>query len=387
MEPLGEAAAPEALARIPSPAAVGAIAAATPASPGHAALAQALSAAFPPLAFTVADCDITWFLSEKRLRAPDLTLIAEAFRPWLESEIARRGNNAEAVWTAWKDSGVVLAETEGRSLFAFAPLGDGAPNYVQIEIGLEQERIAGSPFRHRPYRVADLREDCHGPSPRDGEPIGDARYTATRSKTSVTYMRTFLERCARSERARREARRAEMEAKVIRTQHLQTGVRRGSTKGDIEPREWATEERFLDLYPDWFDRKPPIVRFFEDWAEGGATRRVYELFAIEIYDRAAGFNPYLGEPDAIGGIPRPLTLPSRQLRVEGHSAFEVMAAAEKLDEELGMPFAWFFLGVHGNYVDGDVIRLIAEAVERKRIGVSAGQAAVLRRWMAESYGF
>jgi hypothetical protein len=389
MEPLGEAAPPAALARIPSPAAVGAVAAAAPVSPGHAALAGALSAAFPPLRFTVADCDITWYLSEKRLLAADLGLVAEAFGPWLESELAHRGNDADAVWCAWKESGLVFAETEGRSLFAFAPLGDGAADYVQIEIGLEQERIGGTPFRYRPYRVEALREDAHGPSPRDGEPVGEPRYVPRRSKATVPYMRTFLERCARAERQRREARRPEMEAKVIRTQHIDTGLRRRSkAQGVIEPPlESVTEERFLDRYPDWFDRKPAIVRFFEDWAESGAPQRVYELFAIETYEGAQGWNPYPGEPDAIGGIPRPLTLPSQRLRVEGRSAFEVMAAAEKLDEEAGMPFAWFFLGVHGNYVDGDVIRLIAEAVHRKRIGVSAGQAAILRRWMAESYGF
>src|SRR5580658_9148104 len=111
----------EALARLPSAAAVAKVVGAVAPTKDHASLAAALSGAFPPLRFTAADSDITWFASEKHLRAADLSLVAETFEPWLAAELARHGNDAGAVWTAWKDHGLFLTETEGRSIFCSAP--------------------------------------------------------------------------------------------------------------------------------------------------------------------------------------------------------------------------------------------------------------------------
>ncbi len=77
-----------------------------------------------------------------------------------------------------------------------------------------------------------------------------------RAGSSVVHVRSFVARCARLERDKREARRPELERRVW-----------VSSDGTRTP--------FLDMQPDFFDFKPREIRFFQDWEESSArTSRV-----------------------------------------------------------------------------------------------------------------
>ncbi len=69
-----------------------------------------------------------------------------------------------------------------------------------------------------------------------------------RAGSGVVHVRSFLARCARIERDKREARRPEMERRV-----------------------WVgsdgTQTPFLELQPHWFNFVPREVRFFQDWED------------------------------------------------------------------------------------------------------------------------
>lgn len=142
-----------------------------------------------------------------------------------------------------------------------------------------------------------------------------------RAGSSVIYVRSYLTRCARLERERREAQRPEMERRAVRE----------------VTREGTTETPFLELVPDWFEFVPRENRFFQDWDESSASaERVYAHWALDICDY-----DHKGTRE-VGFVPRPLHLPDERLGVGGASVHFLMDRVEAIDREVGVPFGWFF---------------------------------------------
>jgi hypothetical protein len=114
----------------------------------------------------------------------------------------------------------------------------------------------------------------------------------------------------------------------------------------------------LQEVPDYFEFVPREPRFFRDWeAWSAGTERVFAHWALDVRDYI-----YNGERE-VGFIPRPFRVPQEKLRApEGVSVRLLMDQIEAIDRKVGLPFGWFFLMTHGNYVDFDVGPAIAKGL-------------------------
>jgi len=111
------------------------------------------------------------------------------------------------------------------------------------------------------------------------------------------------------------------------------------------------------------------------------THRVFAHWALDTHDT------YQGEGE-IGFIPRPLRPPKqRLLRMPDAPVHLLMDRTEAADREIGLPFGWFFLMTHGHWGDPDVGLAIAAGLRAQRVRLPDRDAAVLRRWADQPYGF
>ena len=64
-----------------------------------------------------------------------------------------------------------------------------------------------------------------------------------------------------------------------------------------------------------------------------------------------------------------------------------MDRIEAIDREIALPFGWFFLMTHGQWVEADVGLAIAQGLKAQRVRPPDPDAAVLLRWAERTYGF
>jgi hypothetical protein len=357
-------------AKLPDPASVEAILANLPAGADEAAVAAALNTTFPGFSFSAAPLDDEYWRDTRSVIAADGTRIAE-YRPWMEAELARDNGDIGALWRRLKDTQLQISEWHGTSVYAFAPTGPGVADYVQLSLGRETEWLAGPIVNpsSRPWGKEALLDPSwvsHDGICDDNILAGPLYRLLKLAGSGVVHVRSFLARRARFERTAREARRPEMEHRVLR---------------EIT-REGAIETPFLQLAPDWFDFVPRENRFFEDWAESSASvARVYTQWALDIHD--------YGQQGSreIGFVPRPLHPPAEKFRPGDVSVHILMDGVAAIDREIGVPFGWFFLMTHGNWVEPEVGRALAKGLRDQRVRLPDRDARVLLRWDDRSYGF
>ncbi|MBD3849583.1 hypothetical protein IED13_28125 [Bosea sp. SSUT16] len=358
--------------RLPDKASLEAILATLPSASADADLVPTLSAAFPGFDFSVARIDDDYWRDTRSVIRPDGTRVGE-LRPWLTAELAKDGGDVKAVWSRLKETDLQITEWRGTSAFVFAATGPAAADYIQIALGREIEWRAG-PIVNRDYRPWGAQELLDPSWPRD-KPLPDsARLVGPlyrlldRAGGAFVHVRSFLDRCGRVEREKREAKRPEMERRVVR----ETG-----------PRGVTRETPFLDLVPDYFEFVPREVRFFRDWeASSAGAQRVFTHWALDARDYC-----HKGERE-VGFIPRPLKMPSdRLLMTPETTAHQLMDRIEAIDREIALPFGWFFLMTHGHWVEADVGLAIADALKAQRVRLPDPNAAVLLRWAEQTYGF
>ena len=324
-------------------------------------LVPALARAFPGFEFGMALIDDHYWRGTRSVIRPDGTCLGE-LRPWMTAELIKEGDDVEAPWRRLKETDLQITEWRGTSAFVLAPTGPAAADYIQIALGRESEWQA-APIVNPDYRPLGEEELFDASWIRrvklaDADRLNGPSYRLLdRAGGALVHLQSFLGRCGRIERNRREAKRPEIERRVK----------------EIGP-DGTRETPFLDAVPDWFDHVPRELRFFEDWEQSSAgTHRVFSHWALDICDYT-----HKGERE-VGFIP---LLPTAHASVH-----LLMDRIEAVDREIGLPFGWFFLMTHGHWVDPDVGQAIAAGLRAQRIRVPDRDAAVLLRWADKSYGF
>ncbi|GLI95918.1 hypothetical protein [Methylocystis echinoides] len=337
-----------------------------------AALVPALSAAFPGFDFSLAHVDDEYWRDTRSVIRPDGMWIGE-LRPWMTAELAKDGGDVKAVWTRLRETDLQITEWRGTSAFVFAPTGPAAADYIQIALGREIEWRAGPIVNpdYRPWGEEELLDPGwprDKPLPDSARLVGPVYRLLDRAGGAFVHVRSFLDRCDRVEREKREAKRPEMERRVVR----ETG-----------PHGVTRETPFLELVPDYFEFVPREVRFFRDWeASSAGAQRVFTHWALDARDYT-----HKGERE-VGFIPRPLKMPSdRLLMTPETTVHQLMDRIEAIDREIALPFGWFFLMTHGHWVEADVGLAIADALKAQRVRLPDPDAAVLLCWAEQTYGF
>jgi hypothetical protein len=284
-----------------------------------AELVPALARAFPGFEFSVARIEDDYWRHTRSLMRPDRTRLGEV-RLWMAAELAKENGDFDALWRRLKETNLQIAEWRGTCAFVFAPTGPAAADYIQIALGRESEWQAGPAVNpdHRPFGEEEMdpswiRRDDLRETDRLAGPFYRLLY---RAGGAFVHLRGVLERCGRIERDRREAKRPEMERRVIR---------------EVGP-DGARETPFLEAVPDWFDYMPRELRFFQDWEDSRASaHRVFAHWALHIRD-----DTYQGECE-IGFIPRPLRPPQDRLRpMPDASIHLLMDRTDAIGRELGL---------------------------------------------------
>lgn len=358
-------------ARLPDAASLERVLAGLDPAAADADLIPALTAAFPGFEFKVAPIDDDYWRDTRSVLRPDGTRIDE-LRPWMMAEIAKEGGDIKAVWARLKQTDLQITEWRGTSAFVSAPTGSGAADYIQIALGREIEWRAGPIVNpdYQPWGESELLDPSWPRTdqlPDSSRLAGPVYRLLGRAGGAVVHVRSFLDRCGRIERDKREAKRPEMERRIIR----EVGT------------DGTSETPFLEAVPDWFDHVPREIRFFRDWEDSSASaQRVFAHWALDIRDYT-----HKGERE-VGFIPRPLRPPKeRLLMTPDVSVHLLMGRIEAMDREIELPFGWFFLMTHGHWVDPDVGRTIAQGLKAQRVRLPDRDARVLLRWTDRTYGF
>ncbi len=334
-------------------------------------LVPALAVAFPGFDFSVAQVDDDYWRDTRSVIRPDGTRVGE-LRPWMTAELAQDGGDVKATWARLKDTDLQITEWRGTSAFVFAPTGPAVADYIQIALGREIEWRAGPVVNpdYRPYGEQELLDPSWPRTdqlPDSDRLAGPVYRLLDRAGGALIHVRSFLDRCGRVERDKREAKRPELERRVIRE------VGPGGTR----------ERPFLEEVPDYFEFVPRELRFFRDWeASSARSQRVFAHWALDARDYT-----HKGERE-VGFIPRPLQMPrERLLMTPETSVHQLMDRIEAVDCEVGLPFGWFFLMTHGHWVETDVGLAIADGLKAQRVRLPDADAAVLLRWAERTYGF
>lgn len=357
--------------RLPDAASLEAVLAGLDPVSADANLIPALAAAFPGFEFGLARIDDDYWRDARSVIRPDGTRVGE-LRPWMTAELAKDGGDIKAVWQRLRETDLQITEWRGRSAFVSAPTGPGAADYIQIALGREIEWRAGPIVNpdYRPYGKEELLDPAWPRTdqlPDSDRLAGPVYRLLGRAGGAMIHVRSFLDRCGRIEREKREGNRPELERRIIR----ETGP--GGTR----------ETPFLEVVPDYFDFVPRELRFFQDWEESSAgPRRVFEHWALDARDYT-----HKGERE-VGFVPRPLKPPKERLLMRPEvSVHLLMDRIEAVDREVGLPFGWFFLMIHGHWVEPDVGQAIAQGLKAERVRLPDSDAGVLLRWADRTYGF
>ena len=358
-------------ARLPDAASLEAVLAGLDPASADTDLVPALTAAFPGFAFGIAPIDDDYWRDTRSVLRPDGTRLGE-LRAWMTTELAKENGDVTAVWKRLKDTDLQITEWRGTSAFVFAPTGPATADYIQIALGREIEWRAG-PIVNPIYRPSGEEELLDPSWPRTEQLpesdclAGPVYRLLGRAGGAVIHVRSFLDRCGRIERGKREAKRPEIEQRVIR---------------EVGP-AGTRETSFLKAMPDRFDYVPRETRFFQDWEESSARpQRVFAHWALDARD-------YTHKDEReVGFIPRPLQPPQERLLMTAETSVHLlMDRIEAVDREVGLPFGWFFLMTHGHWVDPDVGLAIAQGLKAQRARLPDPDARVLLRWAERSYGF
>jgi hypothetical protein len=358
--------------RLPDAATLNAVLARLNPASVDADLVPALAAAFPGFDFSLSQVDDAYWRDTRTVIRPDGTRVAE-LRPWMTAELAKDDGDVKATWARLKETDLQITEWRGTRAFVFAPTGPAAADYIQIALGREIEWRAGPIVNpdYRPWGEEELLDPSwprRDSLPETNRLAGPVYRLLDRAGGAFVHIRSFLDRCARTEREKREAKRPEMERRVVR----ETGPR-GATR----------ETPFLKLVPDYFEFVPREIRFFQDWeASSARSQRVFAHWALDARDYT-----YKGERE-IGFISRPLNAPrERLLMAPEMSVHQLMDRIEAIDGEVGLPFGWFFLMTHGHWVEADVGLAVADGLKAQRVRLPDPDAQVLLRWAERTYGF
>lgn len=304
-----------------------------------------------------------------RILDQDGNVVAQDFQEWMTDQIDRRRGDYLAVWEEFKDSGYLMTEREPILLYFAHDRGDDQTNFTQLKIFEEREFIACYLFNRqswaKPYSMDSLVEGRETGDRVERRQLGDAWYRLS----SAVDMAGFMAEATRMQNAQRE-----------RQGRLRLEISSSRSTGIIHT-TFAERHPEFNKYP-WQGR-----RFFQDWDDSSAGKsraRICRHWVFDTYDyqsdpnsdRSMSFIPQWGLNRALAKIDK-----------AGKSVYELFGRLQKLDQRVGVPFAWYFYMLHGNRVKRWAGDRIIEAAEKGLIVLPESDYQVLKRWQDQPYGF
>ncbi|WP_244864203.1 hypothetical protein [Paraburkholderia aspalathi] len=302
------------------------------------------------------------------------TLVADNYRDWIGSEIAAHNGDVGAVWERYKDKGYLLSEVQPVLHFFAHDRGGAQDNFTQLRIFTETEAISRNLFTTESWRQPEHPNELLVSHNYLGEeieprPLGSARYRLYDAIDMPTFLRV-ADACTDVERRTAADRR-------LRFTDLQTGE--------------SSSQSFAEIHPT-FDKYPhKSRRFFDDWSEssaGASGERICRRWVFEPQD-TEGHRSDKTQPRHLYFIPqwghnRKVAAVEKTRNMDDYALY---GRLNKFGERIGVPFSWYFYGLHGNLVKSVVMDRIVAAAEGGLIVLPEHDYRVLKRWQDQPYGF
>lgn len=315
-----------------------------------------------------------WGARPARILTADGAELAPDYRIWVSEQLDMHAGNVEAICVEHQDKGYLLTEVASvLHYFAFDRGGD-QDNFVQIEVWEEQEYVERELFARSNWKgwgsvdVDDLRRGSPG--------LGYEKRSERRLIGGPTYrLEDAIDMHAFTALA--EA--------TFADQHRRAGDRLyQTTKSSTGETKIAT---LRELTPGYDRQALRERRIFEDWAESSAGRageRIATRWAFKTSDwtdrqgeRSLSFVPKWAHTKKVAALKD-----THRLDVYG-----LYGRLNQFDQRIGMRFAWYFYGLHGNLVLPGHLQRVLDGAEQGLIVLPEHDYRVLRRWGDTSYGF
>lgn len=298
--------------------------------------------------------------------------IALDYRTWIDAQLEAHGGSVRAVWNAHRAAGLRVTERRPKLHYFVYDRGGAQENFVQLEVWEEQEFVERELFpRDDSWGLPDVDELRRGSTgmalversePRN---LGAPQYRLGH----VTDMQQFIAIGDAAYQARRQ------------TEGGQRWVETNPTTG--AQRVVSARE----LVPGYDQVRWECRRFFDDWTASSAGRageRACLRWTFNTSDyldqkgvRYMSFVPQWAHTHKIA-----------ELKNTGNlDVYSLYGKLTQFDKRIGMPFAWYFYGLHGNLVKSGQMERVLAAAEDGLIVLPEHDYQVLRRWHDTPYGF
>lgn len=297
--------------------------------------------------------------------------VAPDYGAWIDAQLAEHGGSVSAIVDAHRECGYLLTEIQPLLHYFVHDRGGAQDNFAQFAVWEQQEYVERAVFPSETrWGLPDAgelrRASGNGTEERiERRTLGAPRYALE----EAVDMQRFVAIAEATWHARRQA---EGNRRLVE-RNLTTGEERELTVRELTP---------------GYDRKRwPGRRFFDDWTDssaGWAGERACMRWTFRADDytdpqgmRQLDLMPQWAHTRRIAPLKDTHKL----------DAYGLYGRLNEFDARIGMPFAWYFYGLHGNLVKSGQMERVLEAAEAGLIVLPERDYAVLRRWQQDPYGF
>ncbi|WP_431798055.1 hypothetical protein SGO26_30185 (plasmid) [Cupriavidus metallidurans] len=349
------------------------IVAATPATKKHSALLTAFATRTEFRGARYVTSSDEYCSRPARILNSDGDEIAADYRVWVQRQLDEHRGNIDALCASNRGKGYLLTEIQPVLHYFVHDRGGAQDNFVQIEVWEEVEFCERELFARRApnwgrpslQELRDGRPDMGLEERFDRRDLGAARYRLE----SAIDMQAFVA----------------VAESLYSERHRKDGDIRVRVTDAVTGEESVTSVR--DLTPGYDQLRVRERRIFDDWTASSAGRsgeRICMRWVFQTSDwpdekgvRWVSFVPRWAHKKNIAALKNTGKL----------DAYGLYGRLTQFDSRIGMPFAWYFYGLHGNRVRDAHLERVVEAAEEGLIVLPENDYRVLRRWRDVPYGF
>lgn len=316
------------------------------------------------------------YLSKHRLYDQDGVLVHDDLKAFLSQALQDQGGDATRLQNELASKQLTVARTHCETIYLTVESGSPEVDaYTQIELEYQFEvpshKLFEYPSISRPRDLDDLNDNAasHFSTDPRGLPVLSApSYKVSRA---VDVAR-FVALCAE-----------------VANENTAFSASRSYRATDMSDGTESTLS-MKEIDPD-FDRFPCRERrFFNDWRDSSAGRsgaRVGVHWALKFSN---GVMPWVKNAPRRYANFIPMNAHSARIAKIDSSKGTDSDLAEKLDKldrRVGVPMAWYFFMLHGNWVRDGAGKRMLRAAEAGVVQMEEHDYQVLKRWERRSYGF
>lgn len=354
---------------LPSSDILEAIASNVPVSKGHAKLVDALTQrGMDGIKFMHARGDM--FTGDCRVFDAAHNEVANNYQQWIKAQVDAVDGKARTVYEKYSESGYLISETPCQLLFFSLPYGDATGEFFQFEFYLSHEVIVRNLFDKHPYGALKDADDLIS---NQGHRL-DSPVTVREDRYSFRCVRDVAKHVTEMN-ANFKSKLKIDGAKVFKLTDINTGATKHAALSELHPEAYSPSQNC------------GAYRLLQDWDESSAGRsgaQIQDHWFFHVWDRTTNGRRDIG---LIPGWTTTKKLAEVEAKPRDITDYAIYDKLLKIDQRVGVPFAWYFFMLHGNRVHSWAGQRIMKAVDRGLLVLPDHDYLVLRRWYDAQYGF